>query len=41
MYTSEKVAEKLYAILDPDGDHVCFVQEKDEARILLSHLNRR
>lgn len=44
MYESEydRPSEEgdIFAILDPDGDIICYVIGKDPADALLSHLNR-
>jgi hypothetical protein len=29
-----------WEILDPEGDHICYVNTEEEAYSLLSHLNR-
>ena len=42
--TEEEANERdtmgYFEVLDPEGDHICFVETKGEAESLLSHLNR-
>lgn len=37
---NERGTKGNFEILDPDGDHICFVETEGEAEALISHLNR-